>query len=110
MFAPRSQRQLTGDIVNDDGNGRVPDVRGDETPEPLLPGSVPELQSNCAVLEVHGLGEEVYANSGLKQKKTITTTNDRRATNSQKRDAIESKTRTGRPTVPNVSHTLVPDD
>jgi hypothetical protein len=30
-----------------------------------LPSSIPELQTDCPVLEVHGLGEKVDADSGL---------------------------------------------
>ncbi len=57
--------QRTGDVVDDDGDGRVADVRGDEGAEPLLAGRVPQLQADGAVVEVHGLREEVNANGGL---------------------------------------------
>ena len=44
-----------GDIVDDHGNAAVADVGGDQTAEALLASGIPELQTNGAVLEVHGL-------------------------------------------------------
>ena len=57
----RSKGQRTGDVVDDDGDARVADVRRDQTAEAFLAGRVPQLESDGAVLEVHGLGQEVDA-------------------------------------------------
>mmetsp|Transcript_7344 Transcript_7344/g.17995 ORF Transcript_7344/g.17995 Transcript_7344/m.17995 type:complete len:252 (+) Transcript_7344:347-1102(+) len=54
-----------GDVVDDDGDGGVADVGGDEGAEALLSGGVPELEADGAVFEVHGFGEEVDADGGL---------------------------------------------
>lgn len=43
------------DVVNDNGNGRVADVGGDEGAEAFLAGGVPELEADGAVFEVHCL-------------------------------------------------------
>ncbi len=56
-----------GDVVHHHGHGGVADVGGDERPEALLPSSVPQLQAHRAVLQVHGLGQEVDADGGLKE-------------------------------------------
>ena len=45
----------TGEIINDNGDGGVTDVAGDQAAEALLAGRVPELQADSAVLQVHGL-------------------------------------------------------
>ena len=62
-FPPKlgQQARRTGDVVDDDGDARVADVRRDQTAEPLLAGRVPQLESDGAVLEVHGLGQKVDA-------------------------------------------------
>ena len=54
-----------GDVVDDDGDGAVADVRRDQAAEALLAGRVPELQAHGPVLEVHCFGEEVDADGGL---------------------------------------------
>ena len=55
------KRVGVGDVIDDDGDGRVSNVGRDETPEPLLTGRVPQLQPDRSVLQVHRLGEEVDA-------------------------------------------------
>lgn len=42
------------DVIHHHSHCGVSDVAGDQTAEPLLPGSVPELQSNRTVFQVHG--------------------------------------------------------
>ena len=59
------KRVGVGDVIDDDGDGRVSNVGRDETPEPLLTGRVPQLQPDRSVLQVHRLGEEVDADGGL---------------------------------------------
>lgn len=57
---PQSSEWLrTGDIVDDNCDGRVSNVGGDEGPEPLLSRGVPELEPDRPVLEVHRLAQEV---------------------------------------------------
>lgn len=43
----------TGNVVNDDGYGRVANIARDQTAETLLPGRVPQLQPHCSVFQVH---------------------------------------------------------
>ena len=54
-----------GDVVDDDGDGRVADVGWNEGPKSFLSGSIPQLKSHGPVLQVHRLGEEVDADGGL---------------------------------------------
>lgn len=54
-----------GDVVHHDGGARVPDVGRDERAEALLARRVPDLQTHGALLQVHGLGQEVHADGGL---------------------------------------------
>lgn len=56
---------LRGDVVDDDGDGGVADIGGDEGAEAFLARRVPELEADGAVFEVHGFGEEVDADGGL---------------------------------------------
>lgn len=46
--APSFQHRLllTSDVIHHHSHRRVPDVAGDQAAEPLLPSSIPELQSN----------------------------------------------------------------
>mmetsp|Transcript_6813 Transcript_6813/g.26330 ORF Transcript_6813/g.26330 Transcript_6813/m.26330 type:complete len:322 (+) Transcript_6813:165-1130(+) len=59
------KRRTIGDVVHYHGHGGVPDVAGDEAAEALLTSGIPQLQAHCAVVQVHGLGQEVDANCGL---------------------------------------------
>ena len=43
-YAPLLCRPLTGDVVDHHGDGRVTDVARNQTPESLLPGSIPQLE------------------------------------------------------------------
>jgi hypothetical protein len=45
----------TRDVVYDNGNTGVTDVRRDQASESLLTSGIPELQAYGAVLEVHRL-------------------------------------------------------
>lgn len=54
--------RCTCHIVYENSDCRVPNVVGYETAEPLLPGSVPELQPNGPFLQVDVLRDEVDAN------------------------------------------------
>ena len=51
--------------MDNDGDGAVANVGGDEGAEALLAGGVPELKANCAVFEIHCFGEEIDADGGL---------------------------------------------
>ena len=42
----------TRDVVDDDGDAGISDVARDQAAEALLAGRVPELQSDCPVLEI----------------------------------------------------------
>ena len=64
-FAGLLERFLRGDVVDDDGDGGVADVGGDEGAEAFLARGIPELQAHGAVFEVHGFGQEVDADGGL---------------------------------------------
>ena len=53
------------DVVDDDGDGGVSDVGGDERAEALLPRRVPQLQPHRPVLQVHRLRQEIDADRRL---------------------------------------------
>ena len=53
------------DVVDDDGDGAVANVGGDERAEALLAGGVPQLKANGTIFEIHGFGEEINADGGL---------------------------------------------
>lgn len=48
---PRLPRPI-GDVVDDHRHRRVSDIAGDEGPETLLPGGIPQLKPHRAVLQV----------------------------------------------------------
>eukprot|EP00740_Mantoniella_antarctica_P012457 CAMPEP_0181373696 /NCGR_PEP_ID=MMETSP1106-20121128/15543_1 /TAXON_ID=81844 /ORGANISM="Mantoniella antarctica, Strain SL-175" /LENGTH=277 /DNA_ID=CAMNT_0023491465 /DNA_START=906 /DNA_END=1742 /DNA_ORIENTATION=- len=52
-------------VIHHHRHRAVADVRWDQRAEALLPGRVPQLQPHRAVLQVHRLGQEVDADSGL---------------------------------------------
>ena len=58
------ERVSVGDIVDNDCNGSVSDVVGNECLESFLAGGVPELQPDGLVLEEDVLRDEVDADGG----------------------------------------------
>jgi len=59
------ERVGVGDVVHDHGHRRVSNVRGYQRAEPLLARRVPQLQTHGAILQVHGLREEVNSDRRL---------------------------------------------
>lgn len=59
----------TGEIEDDDGGAAVLDVGRDERVEALLSCSVPELHSEGFIIDVDGLGDKIYSNSGLNEQR-----------------------------------------
>lgn len=53
-----------GDIIDNNCDGRVTDVVGDEGPETFLAGGIPKLQSDGLLLEEDILGDEIDADGG----------------------------------------------
>ena len=54
-----------GYVVDNDGDGAIANIGGDEGAEALLAGGVPELEANSAIFEIHCFGEEIDADGGL---------------------------------------------
>lgn len=78
VLVPQSharKRRLAGDVVYDDGHGRVADVTRNEASEPprrkleatqsLLARRIPQLESNRSLLEGHRFGQEIDSDGGL---------------------------------------------
>ena len=64
-FVHAGERLARGDVVADDGDGRVLDVGGNQTFESLLASRVPQVQYDDLVLHVHLLRHEVNSNRRL---------------------------------------------
>lgn len=64
-FVDRKKRGTIGDIVDDDSDGGIANVRRDEGPKAFLSSGIPQLKTHGAILQIHGFGQEVDANSGL---------------------------------------------
>ena len=56
---------LGRDVVNNDAGIGVLDVTGDERSIPLLPGCIPQLQSNGFVVDLQCFREEIYSDGRL---------------------------------------------
>ena len=54
-----------GNVVDDDCDGAVANVAGDEAAEALLARRVPQLQPHCSVIQVHCLAQKVNADGRL---------------------------------------------
>ncbi len=55
---------LGGDVIDDDSNGGISDVVGNEGFKSFLTGRIPQLQADGLILEEDILGDEVDADGG----------------------------------------------
>jgi hypothetical protein len=60
-----SNRNLVGDVVDDDGRLRSPVVHWGQRVVPLLAGGVPNLELDGGLVQANGLGEEGGPDGGL---------------------------------------------
>lgn len=56
---------MYANIDDDEAGIGISDVGGDEGAEALLACGIPELQTECFSVNLHGLGHEVDSDSGL---------------------------------------------
>ena len=56
---------LTSNVVDNNGSRRVLNIGRDERVEPLLPGSIPQLDPQCLILDMDSFRDEVDPNSRL---------------------------------------------
>lgn len=61
----RLERVAIRDVVHDNRNGRVTDIRRYQGAEPFLSSRVPQLQTHRAVIQIHGLRQKVDADRSL---------------------------------------------
>ena len=61
-----------GDIIDNDCDGSISDVAGDEGPKSLLASSIPELESDGFLRQKNVLGNKVDADGWPLLKKTAT--------------------------------------